>query len=414
VVADPATGRYRLLFTVRSFLLDALRAQSGLADAEERFLERCLALAQNLEQRFQGPDEPAADRQLRDELDNLRAARDLAMACGRHDVSVGITVALDEASGWRDLRELWAWALELAADPRITDHPRRVEVLGSAAEAARLMGDLDLAGRLADEGIALAGADPDPAQVYRAWRARGSVAHFRGDFAAACEGWLRAEQGRPMRSGWLLASAALAAAYGGDPARARELLDQTHGLLTQARCDSQAALAAYVEGELRASVLAEDPVPFYLEAIAGARRAGATYIEGVASVSLASARTRMGDVAGAADGFVYLIDYWRRTGQATQLWTTARNAASLLSSVDRSRTAALLLLAADSEPGAAAVGPEIAWFSGRAFTAVGEIVEDEELAALSAEAVRLGGDAILDDAVAELRTLAEVKASAEP
>ena len=51
-----------------------------------------------------------------------------------------------------------------------------------------------------------------------------------------------------------------------------------------------------------------------------------------------------------------------------QAWpaATARNAAGLLSALGRSRTAALLLICADAAPGAAAVGPEIARFSGRA------------------------------------------------
>jgi hypothetical protein len=137
----------------------------------------------------------------------------------------------------------------------------------------------------------------------------------------------------------------------------------------------------------------------------------ATFVEGVASVALASVRTRIGDVSAAADGFGHLIDFWRRTGQITQLWTTARNAAGLLSTVGRSRTAALLLpLSADAAPGAAAVGPEIARFSGRAFTPVDELVAGADLAELRAEAVRLGAGVVLDRAVWELQELAEATA----
>jgi predicted ATPase/DNA-binding SARP family transcriptional activator len=411
VVADAATARYRLLFTVRAFLIDALRQQGELSSAEERFLDRCLALAQDLGWRLHGPDEATADRLLRDELDNLRAARDVALTHGRDDVRVGVTLALDEAAAWRDLRELWAWALELAADPRLADHPDRAAVLGCAAEAARLTGDLDRASLLADEAFAVAGPDPEPAQVRRAWAAKGSVAHFRGDFGAASVGWQRGSE-HPKSSGSLLASAALAASYGGDVAAARGLLDRAHATIALSQCGSHAAFAAYVEGEIRATVQVEESVPFYLDAIEGARRGGATFVEGVASVALASARTRIGDVAGAASGFGYLIDFWRRTGQSTQLWTTARNAAGLLSVVGRSRTAALLLLSADAEPGAAAVGPEIARFSGRAFTPVTDLVPEPELAELRAEAARLGAAAVLDLAATELRELADVRTPA--
>jgi hypothetical protein len=262
---------------------------------------------------------------------------------------------------------------------------------------------------LADEAFAVAGPDPDPVQVYRAWRARGSVAHFRGDFASAREGWLRSDENRPGESGWLLASVALAAAYGGETAPARELLDRAYAAIAKSRCGSQAAFAAYVEGELRATVRVEEAIPSYLEAIEGARRVGATFVEGVASVALASARTSTGDVAGAADGFAYLIAFWRGTGQTTQLWTTARNAAGLLSTVGRTRTAALMLLSADAAPGAAAVGPEIARFSGRAFTPLDELVSEEGVAELRAEAGAMGPEAVLDAAVAELRELAEAR-----
>ena len=81
---------------------------------------------------------------------------------------------------------------------------------------------------------------------------------------------------------------------------------------------------AYVEGELRET---SEAIPYYVDAIAEATRVGCNFFEGVARVSLASAQARTGDVAGAAEGFGYLLDFWRRTGQVTQLWTTARNAA---------------------------------------------------------------------------------------
>ena len=95
---------------------------------------------------------------------------------------------------------------------------------------------------------------------------------------------------------------------------------------------SYAACAAYVEGELLATARVVESLPCYREAIEGAHRAGASFDEGAAS---------------------------------------ARNAAGLLTSVGRTEIAALLLLSADAAPGAAAVGPQIARFSGRTFTPCG-------------------------------------------
>lgn len=406
VVASAATGRYRLLFTVRAFLLDELRAGGDLEDAEELFLGRCLEICTELGDAFMGPDEAQADRRLRAELDNLRAARDLAATHGRDDVRVGITVELDDAFNWRDLRELWTWSLELADDSRLEDHPDRAAILGFAAESARLMGDLDQALELAERSFAAAGPDPDPGQVQRAWSARACVAHYRGDFDLAREMWLRSARGRhTAESAGFIASAALATSYGGDPVLARELLDRAHTVAVQSRCPSHAAFTAYVEGEVRATTRVEDSVAFYLDAIDSARRVGSTFIEGVASVALASARARIGDVAGAAAGFVHLIDLWRRTGQTTQLWTTARNAAGLLAETGTARTAALLLICADAAPGAAAVDPQIARFSGRIYTRLSDLVDEAELPDLRAEAARVGSAGVLDQAVAQLREL---------
>lgn len=405
LAADPASGRYRLLFTVRAFLLDELRREGELAGAERRFLDRCLAVAEDVGVRILGREEEEMDRRLRAELDNLRAARDLAVVHGRDDVRVGLTLALAEGAIWRDLRELWSWALELAADDTLADHPDRPAILGSAAEAARLVGDLDRAALLADESLRIAGPDPDPAQVHSAWSARASVAHFRGDFVTARDCWLSSGAGRRVMSGAWLGSAALAAAYGGDAERARELLDRAHVATAEVGCRSHAAFTAYVEGELRAAADPEAALPFYLEAVDGARAVGSTFVEGVASVALASARTRLGDLPGAAEGFGYLLDSWQRTGQLTQLWTTARNAAGLLAEAGHRRTAALLLLVADRQPGAAAVGPAIARHSGRVFLRPEAVLADAELAEVRAEAAQLSAAEVLDRARADLAAI---------
>ena len=146
-----------------------------------------------------------------------------------------------------------------------------------------------------------------------------------------------------------------------------------------------------------------------LEAIKEASRVGCNFVEGVARVSLASTQARIGDVPGAAEGFGYLIAFWRRTGQTTQLWTTARNAAELLAAAGRPRTAALLLICADAAPGAAAVDEEIARFSGRSYTPVEALVGAEELGELRAESWRLGPARVLDRAQEELGDLASAR-----
>jgi predicted ATPase/DNA-binding SARP family transcriptional activator len=407
LVADAESGRYRLLFTVRAFLVDEITRLGETEESHARFVERCRAIAADIEARMPGPDEAATDRRLRAEVDNLRAARDLAPA----DAKVAITVAVNQVVTWRDLREIWAWSVELADDPTLVAHPDRATILAGAAEAARLVGDFDAADRRADEAIAAGDPDTHLAALSRAWSVHAVVAHFRGDFTAARDAWLRAAPGAGAEASAFVGSAALAAAYSGDPATARRLLDRARSLVV---CGSHRAFVAYVEGELRATTRPEESIPYYVEAIADACRVGCNFVEGVARVSLASTRARIGDVSGAAEDFGYLIAFWRRTGQPTQLWTTARNAAEVLAAAGRPRTAALLLVCADAEPGAAAVDEEIARFSGRSYTQVEALVEGNELDELRAESGRLGPAGVLDRAEAELDDLASAGPSIPP
>jgi predicted ATPase/DNA-binding SARP family transcriptional activator len=399
LVAEPERARYRLLFTVRTFLVDEIARLGETEESHTRFVERCRVVADELGALMPGPAEAATDRRLRAEVDNLRAARDLAPA----DARVAITVAVNQVATWRDLREIWGWAVELAEDPTLAAHPERATILAGAAEAARLVGDFDTAGRRADEAIAVADPHTEATAVSRARSVHAVVAHFRGEFATARDAWLRASEGAGTETSAFVGSAALAAAYGGDPATARRLLDRAR---STAVCGSHRAFVAYVEGELRSTTRPEESVPFYVEAIAEACRVGCTFVEGVARVSLASTRARIGDVPGAAEDFGYLLASWRRTGQPTQLWTTARNAAELLAGAGRRRTAALLLVCAEAAPGAAAVDEEIARFSGRSYTPVDALVGAKELADLRAEARRIRPARVLDRAQAELDDLA--------
>ncbi len=82
---DRSRTRYRLLFTVRAFLLDEVAARGELPETEARFLAWAVRAADEIGAGLFSADEALADRRLRAELDNLRAARDLARAHGRFD-----------------------------------------------------------------------------------------------------------------------------------------------------------------------------------------------------------------------------------------------------------------------------------------------------------------------------------------
>ncbi|GAB3261534.1 BTAD domain-containing putative transcriptional regulator [Nocardioides dilutus] len=382
---DPGRTRYRLLYTVRTFLQEEVVALGESADAEDGFLRWAVRAAEEIGAGLYTSTEGMADRRLRAELDNLRAARDLARSRGLLDERVEITLALDQPSIWRDLREVWSWCLELAAAPETTGHRREVEILGAGAEAARQAGDYDRAAELATRGLEIAGeAGHVSAATARCWSALAAVAHYRGDFASATRDWERSARAVGATAAGLLASAALAAAYGGDRVRAAELLDEARAHVSLRPNGSNHAFVTYVEGELAATDDPEAAIGLYTAAIEEGRSVGATFVAGVAEVALASLQARVGDPATAAAAYRRLLDAWRTSGHGPQLWTTARNAATLLLTHGHSREAALLLLRADSTPDAAVVDPEIARHSGRSFVAVESVIDAEELRALRA------------------------------
>ncbi len=404
---DPGRTRYRLLFTVRAFLLEEVAAQGELAVTEERFLRWAVRAADEIGAGLLTPAEGRADRRLRAELDNLRAARDLARAGGLMDARVRITLAIDQPALWRDLRELWSWCLELAQAPATVGHAREVEILGAAAEAARQAGDYDRAVELARRGLGVAeetgAGSPETA---RCWSALAAVAHYRGDFVSAARDWARSARAAGPWAAGLLASAALAAAYGGDRAQAAALLAEAREHESTSPNGSNHAFLTYVEGEL---VAVDDPaaaIASYVAAVEEARSVGANFVAGVAGVALASARARTGDPATAAAAYGDLLDYWRTTGHGPQLWTTARNAATLLLAEGHPREAALLLLRADATPQAAAVDPDIARHSGRSFVPVSTVVGADELETLRAEADALSASEVVDAARAALQAIA--------
>ena len=147
--AQEELPRYRLLETIRTFLLDDLDARGERTEAETRFLRWASQTAAEISTAVRGEAEAAADRRLRAELANLRAARDLSRGRGDVELRIDLTLALDDAATWRDLTELWAWAVELERDPLLRGNPRENAVRASAAEASWLLGDLDGAARLA-------------------------------------------------------------------------------------------------------------------------------------------------------------------------------------------------------------------------------------------------------------------------
>lgn len=384
--------RYRMLAIVRAFGLDQLSAYHETTAAQARLLEWAVRLVGQIAATEPTGQEAAADVTLRRELPSLREAWRLARRLGRPDVSFELVRSLLVPAAARDLTEVWQWALELAGDPAITSYLWHGAVLGMAATAAWLRGELAEADRLAWQGLAAAGRDED-----RWWclSALAINALSQGDFAAAQERSVQAARIAP-RPSENYGIAALAAAYAGDLAQAATFNER---LASVATSPTLRALHAYVAGEIDNAAGRPEPAgQHYLRATSLARDAGATFIEGIAALGLVTVRAAAGRFAEALRGYRDLIDYWERTGGWLQQWTTLRNLANLLRSLGWPEPALFLTCAADHAPDAPAAGdrtwPELPGAAAPLPEAIADQVRRKAAAAGRQEVLRIARRAI--------------------
>ena len=340
--------RYRMLETVRSFGLDRLAAAGETGEAEERLIQWAVELGRWIDTSLHTADESLVNARLRRELPNLRAAWSLAQRHPTVDQALELVVALDDASQWRDLPELWRWATQLGDDPRVPAHPRAAAALATASDAAWLLGDLERAARLAQ--VALELADDDDGR-WRALLATAVVDLSRADFDDAITHAVGAASlsPRPAHGHWV---AALAAAYAGDLDLAEDISRRGHATSPTTRAEQE-----YVAGEIASIAGHGDRAEqHYRRAIDLAREVGATFVVGIAEVGLLAVRAKAGRFSDALRGYRDVIGYWERAGNWIQVWTTLRNLADVLRRLGDDEHALYLETAADHAPGSATVG----------------------------------------------------------
>jgi len=357
--ADLTAGtRYRMLETLRAFGIDRLVAAGEVRTAETRFLRRAVGMAEWLQAALRGEREPTANEVLRRELPNLRAAWRLARDRGALDEAAAIVIGLFDAIAYRDLLEVRRWAEELADDPALAALPQAAAVLGTAAEAAYHRGDYERAEQLARDGLERA---TDNTGSWLCLSALSVADLARGDFADAG----RHAQAASRISGRLadnLVVAALAATYAGELDEARRLNERVRAAAVS---PTSRSWCAYAAGEIESADGREELADrHYVQAIELARKSGATFTIGVATVGLLSVRVAAGRIPEALTGYREVIDYFDRAGNWTHQWTTLRNLAGLLRRLGDDDTASLLKAAADVAPDAPAdnrfgdVGPD--------------------------------------------------------
>jgi tetratricopeptide (TPR) repeat protein len=337
---------------LRAFGRDRLAAAGEEEAADRRLLRWALDTVAWIDAAVTSEDEPAADAVLRRELPNLRAAWALARRPGDIDAAAALVTGLSEASAWRDLTELRAWAEQLAADPAVATHPARADVVAVVAHGAYQAGDRARAERLARAGLGLAPAGSRAARSCLMTLASAELAD--GRFADAVGHALTAAASDPWPA-TAYGIAALAALYDGDDDRARALAKP---MAHAAGSPSARAFTAYLEAEIaNAAGEWERAEEHYAAAIAGFRASGATAGAGLVSVGLLTARADAGRLHDALEGYREVIDYFAGTGTWTRLWVTVRSLADLLRRLGDGGPAAILDAAADRAPDAPLARP---------------------------------------------------------
>jgi predicted ATPase/DNA-binding SARP family transcriptional activator len=358
-VVDDGEGRlrYQLLETVRTYAAERLASRGVRTATARRHLAWVVHLAESAERGLDGPDEARWVRRLDAEFANIRSAWHFALADGCADRAARISVALAGYAHWQSRSELWAWARTLAAREDLVHGPLGTAVLGAAAQAAYLTGDLGDADRLAAAGLAPLDSD---GHRRRWWctAARYVLASYRTAYGEAEDLARRAAAAPGATPVWrvvLLGCIALARLYRGDISGARTAVGPCQALAASVGAPTGRAWACYVDGEV-ASV--DDPTraPEALEeAVRTARSVGASFVEGVAAVALLAASTRLHDHRAALRRFPDAVRHWQRSGMRVQQWTTLRILAELLVAVGADEPAAVLLAAAEVAADAPAV-----------------------------------------------------------
>ena len=341
--------RYSQLETLRTFGLEELERLGERAEADELLVSSVLRVSGQVAQELETPREARWAALVREELANIRAARRLLADAGRLDE---VLVLLRNLSRWarmRDANEYWSWSDDLVARLPSGD-PRRPAALAVHAQASWRRGDI--AGAISDADEALAAPGEDWVECH-ALEEQAAARMFTGENAEAVAAWDRAADIRPAF--FPLGSAVLATTYAGDLDDARRRA--ADGRRRAPESASGEAWFSYADGEIANA--AGRPDPELLErAIAAADSVGASFIRGVAMVTLASIHAGRGDRRSAAARYEELVRHWLRSGSWTQQWTTLRNVAALIEA-EHPRTALAILEGAAADPlsSSALVGP---------------------------------------------------------
>jgi ATP/maltotriose-dependent transcriptional regulator MalT len=181
-----------------------------------------------------------------------------------------------------------------------------------------------------------------------ALRALCNVAVYEGRLAEAItigEGELEIarREGDHVHASHSLVTHVLAHAYSGRRHAAMTSAGEQQAHADASGNPTQQAWACYSHGEVLRSTDPEAALDLFAEAVSVGEGVESNFVIGVALVSLASTRARLGHNADALRTFMRVVDHWHRRGDWAHQWTTLRNIAPLLHRLGHDPDAAILL-----------------------------------------------------------------------
>jgi predicted ATPase/DNA-binding SARP family transcriptional activator len=337
--------RYSLLETLRAYGWSHLSDQE--ADAvRSRHAGHFASVAEQADLGLRGPDEAAWVTVVDRELGNLRAAHQWSVRTGQAELALRLSRGLHYYMLFRFRDEVVSWgqvALEL---PGAEQHPLFAEVCGAVGEGLTARGEMGRARALADRALAQVDGADDERRMF-GLRLSGMVSLYVGrledgfrDHAEMLR--LARLHDHPYETGMALLGLAQARTYAGAPEEGLAFAEEQKRVVVPLGNPSMLALAWYDQAEALSTLEPDRATEHYQQAIGIANSAGATFVEGIALVGLASLLGRSGDPSTALPLFGAIVDRWREMGIWTHQWTTLRNLVQLLVRIGSWEPAAVL------------------------------------------------------------------------
>lgn len=348
VAARPYGSRCSMLETVRGYGMMMLREPGRVDSARRSHAMAMVDLVEKADLDIAGTNEARWVAQLDDERGDITSAFRWLL-----DGDLGGALRVVRSvyfyafvRGRDDLRGLAKTAVDALESARPANGALVTAAFGMAADHVLARGDVAGARALLERGFAAA---PDVAGADRYCHGvAGDVALFGGDLVAARTHYRAAEQGfraagLAAMAAWLRAAAALPDIYGSDPAGGLADATLARAQADACGCPSAQAFTRYVVAEALAG---DDAAAARSELEAAVRLASgvdATFVAGLAHISLATLAARSDDPAGALPHYGVLLDTWRRSGNWIQQWNTLRTLVVVLTDLGDHDSAARLL-----------------------------------------------------------------------